>query len=89
MNQANQVTQNNDQSEIILLKSKIDELERKISNLTLDFFLDDFEVVDTVPTGKPVNFKNRKKIYKSGTDRRIYYYDYKNGEWCYLTATAV
>jgi len=46
-----------------------------------------FNVMDTVPTYTPGNFSEQFVIYKSGTTRRLYWYDHQNGEWVYTSGT--
>lgn len=45
------------------------------------------EIVSSAPAGKPTSFSEQFKIYKNGSDYRLYWYDSVNDEWRYATGT--
>jgi hypothetical protein len=47
-----------------------------------------FKTVSTAPTEVPNSFFNQVQIYTNGSTYRLYWYDYTNGAWHYITATA-
>ncbi len=78
------------------LKSRIDELERKIQSLNFDVnktinFFDIFGLFNTsltVPVGKPNSPQEQIIIYTNSTTYRLYWYDSVASVWHYVTATA-
>ena len=46
-----------------------------------------FEVVDTVPSNVPSRLFDQVKIYKNGSTKRLYVYDYSNHAWYYVGLT--
>lgn len=51
-------------------------------------FLDLFETVTTVPSGRPRSFIDQIKIYDFGGVRRLYWYDATNDQWRYAGTVA-
>ncbi len=45
------------------------------------------EVVSAVPTSKPRNLYQQVKIYRNGTTKRLYVYNYKADAWYYVALT--
>lgn len=65
------------------LMQRIDALERKVNgsiNLSTDI-TGLFEVVSSVPSGKPKSPYEQIKIYENGGTHQLYWYDYINDAW--------
>jgi hypothetical protein len=47
-----------------------------------------FQTVTVAPTATPKNFLDQIQIYTNGATFRIYWFDWANKTWHYVTATA-
>lgn len=56
-------------------------------SIEIDDVIGTIPTVSAVPTGKPVRFSQQLKIYKSGSTRRLYWYDTLNQEWVYTSGS--
>lgn len=80
------------QTQINQLNSRFNEfMFNKQTNTRVNFFdiLGKFEVVSSVPTGKPNDVAGQIKIYTNGTTYRLYWYDTTAGAWRYVPASGL
>lgn len=55
----------------------------------IDDLIGFFPTMDSEPEFTPEAFHEQIVVYKSGSTRRLYWYDDENGEWVYVGGTAV
>ena len=77
------------QRQIADLQRQVQGLSRADTQVNLDTQLAGlFEVVSAAPTGIPKRAYDQIKIYTNSTTYRLYWYDWVNHAWHYVTATA-
>lgn len=88
----------NPDDKIADLQSQIDDLRELIrthyhdglnaSRLDMSDLIGMFQVVDVAPTNIPRDMYDQVQIYVNGATLRLYWYDWVNHAWHYVTATA-